>query len=289
MGIRATVDAVRIAHRVSNSVRHASVSAAPVEKKTRGQLRKEHGSSIYVYSHLQTKQVVYSLTPAIKVRRRFSTVQYSSRSLQHRIATAKDQELADPSQNNHALKQLPYNGKQTKPRAIRKDHWYPMAHIEFSPSVADSPQLGLSTFQKLREYRKLHETLWPEEEMKGLTRKERGRKLCNQRANTVADMAAALGKVLPAVETTKKEGEVVVGGRGSKQKESNALPLPQIMATVKWADILDAEFAEAWPKAVVHDTWETLRNNRKMPVYDAEHETRQEESSVADGNGKVVL
>lgn len=40
--------------------------------------------------------------------------------------------------------------------------------------------------------------------------------------------------------------------------------LPEIVATVRWSDLLDAEFAEKWPKAVVHDLWETTRDNRGL-------------------------
>lgn len=197
-------------------------------------------------------------------------------------------------QNNHALRQLPYNGKKTVPRALRKDLWHPMATISFSPTIPNAPELGLSTFQKLREYRKLHELLWPKEEMQGLSRVKRGRKLMDQKANSVADMAAALTKVF---------GEGVTPGKSASKGEqeenkSVAVAAPEeVQATIRWTDILDAEFAESWPKAVVHDLWEAGRNNRRTMVED---DFVQEERTAAaepvipedvrkDETGKIVL
>ncbi|ELR06055.1 hypothetical protein VC83_08136 [Pseudogymnoascus destructans] len=195
--------------RFADKVRNASVSVKP---------EVEHGRQIFVYSHLQTKQVVYSLKQNVK--------------------------------NNKALRQLPYNGKKTVPAALRKDLWSPLARIEFP---AGHSAAGLNAFRMLREYRTLHETQWPKElalDDKGrtLSRKLRGRKLCDQRANSIADISATLGKV------SKVEKEV--GDKAEKGVE-------QISTTVRWSDILDAEYAASWPESVVHDNWETTRNNRR--------------------------
>ena len=77
-----------------------------------------------------------------------------------------------------------------------------------------------------------------------LTRKERGRRLCDQKANSVADIAAVLGLPLPG-------GNAVEAAEGAETK--TAAP-SQIV--VKWSDILDAEFAPTWPDGVVHDVLE---------------------------------
>lgn len=105
----------------------------------------------------------------------------------------------------------------------------------------------------LREYRKLHETQWPDEvalDDKGrtLSKKLRGRKLCDQRANSIADISATLAKVSKAEKT---DGDKLEDG------------VDEITTTVRWSDILDAEYASGWPQTVVHDTWETTRNNRR--------------------------
>jgi hypothetical protein len=153
-------------------------------------------------------------------------------------------------QNNKALRQLPFNGKKTVPAALRKDLWSPLALIEFPAGHSDA---GLNAFRMLREYRRLHETQWPEEfalDDKGrtLSRKLRGRKLCDQRANSIADISATLGKVCKV--------EKPAGDKLEKEVE-------EITTTVRWSDILDAEYAAGWPETVVHDNWETTRNNRR--------------------------
>lgn len=185
-------------------------------------------------------------------------------------------------QNNHALRQLPYNGKKTVPAALRKDLWAPLACINFTEAEAADPlsppqQYGLKTFQKLREYRKLHETQWPKsfaldpKTNRPLTRIERGRRLCDQKANSVADIAAALSAVTLKREVREVEVEVereVEGGKKVVEKELREMKVlePLVNATVQWNDILDAEFAAHWPKTVVHDQWVTTFNNRRAPI-----------------------
>lgn len=117
-------------------------------------------------------------------------------------------------------------------------------------SVSTQTPIGLLAFQKLREYRKLHETAWDPESSVALTsdgkflnRKVRQRKLCDQKANSVADMAAVLEEV----------GELAV--------EKGALSQDQTIE-VRWANLLDAEFAESWSSSVVHDTLSWENNNR---------------------------
>lgn len=168
--------------------------------------------------------------------------------------------LIQTLQNNKALAQLPYNGKKTVPAAMRKDMWLPFAKIEFPDSHA---QTGLDAFRILREYRRLHETQWDpsftlDKDGKPLTRKARGRKLCDQRANSIADMAATLTK-LSSVRR-------MVGGNGKRGQKGIEPVLKEetVSATVRWADIHDAEYAEKWPETVVHDELVMTKNNRRV-------------------------
>ena len=69
--------------------------------------------------------------------------------------------------------------------------------------------------------------------VEALSRRERGRKLMDQKANSVADMAVVLG------------GE---GGEDGGEREGG------VVVEVRWKDLLDAEFAETWPSTVVHDS-----------------------------------
>jgi hypothetical protein len=211
--MRPRTNASEVARRAIQAVASkAQYASKPVvkPKKTIQGPRPEHGQQIFVYNHLQTNQVIYSLTRSLN--------------------------------NNASLRQLPYNGKKTVPRALRKDHWHPLAQITF-PSGHGT--LGLFAFQKLREYRKLHETSWDESfakdaDGKPLTRKARGRRLCDQKANSVADMAA----VLMGLEKEKLE------------------VAERLRVEVRWSDLLDAEFAETWSENVVHDMMGYRRNNR---------------------------
>ncbi|TVY82307.1 hypothetical protein LSUE1_G003179, partial [Lachnellula suecica] len=154
--------------------RHASSAPLPQDPPTI-----ELGRQIFVYNHLQRNHVVYSLTKALK--------------------------------NNKALRQIPYNGKKTVPRALRKDLWAPLATLTFP-----SAPIGLSTLQKLREFRRRHElekAKWQEgdsharrrnlkvynrdeeEEERKKKIKERLEVLVDQKANSVADIAYVLGKL----------------------------------------------------------------------------------------------
>ncbi|KAJ9638998.1 hypothetical protein H2199_006859 [Coniosporium tulheliwenetii] len=172
------------------------------------------GQHIYVYNNFRTNQVVYSLTRSIK--------------------------------NNDALAQLTYTGKNSVPRAIRKDLWRPLLTVSF-PSALQ----GLSAYRKLREFRRLHETTWSDadvaarrqhvllgpgkfrnkdkEEEDGEDwwrdierkpgKKEKKMMLMDQKANSIADLAAVLfaqerqgvqreeGLVKRAEEEAKREKE----------------------------------------------------------------------------------
>ncbi|KAF7879177.1 hypothetical protein EAF04_000375 [Stromatinia cepivora] len=211
-------------------VRYASTTSVTARQPPN---RPEHGEQIYVYNHLQTNQVVYSLTRGMN--------------------------------NNASLAQLPYNGKKTRPAALRKDHWHPMALITFPPGTSSS---GLSAFQKLREYRKRHELSWDpssplfkripgpseseyQKSKTHLTSKLRSRKINDQKANTVADMAAVLKEIRYGSERIGLEG---IGKEG--------------IVEVKWSDLADASYAgegsEVWGEAVLHDTLPWDRNNREI-------------------------
>ncbi|KLU84259.1 hypothetical protein MAPG_03304 [Magnaporthiopsis poae ATCC 64411] len=119
-----------------------------------------HGEKIWVFNNIVTGQVVYSTKPVLD--------------------------------SNRALKQLPFNGKKTKPAKLRKDYWKPMAIIKFQEGDGD---IGRSVLQKLREFRRLHELSWgyQTDEFYAMSKKDRGKALNNQKPNTVADIAAVLG------------------------------------------------------------------------------------------------
>ena len=165
------------------------------------------------------------------------------------------------------MKQLPFVGKKTVPAALRKDLWQPLALMEFPSSVQ-----GLAAYRKLREYRRLHENEYPldiitqtEGKHKGqlLGTKKRGKVLMNQKANSVADMAAVLQQqerqptpeqLERAERRVRKDGRPPAKRGLGKQLSAEAYSMGTVEGVrIRWANLLDAEFAETWPAAVVHD------------------------------------
>ncbi|KIV92944.1 hypothetical protein PV10_04196 [Exophiala mesophila] len=104
--------------------REQSSNAFKQQKKilTRRALRalrqRTHGLDIYAYRHVQTNQVVYSLSRAL--------------------------------QQNHILKQLIFHGKKTVPAEVRRDMWMPYFSMHF-PRHPAGVYAGLLAYQKLRD------------------------------------------------------------------------------------------------------------------------------------------
>lgn len=158
------------------------------------------------------------------------------------------------------MKQLPYNGKKTKPAKLRKDYWAPMAKIELPKG---SGSVGRTVFQKLRELKHLHEVAWDNDtlykqpleyteaenrsaaqrsakgqEFRVLRDKaQRAKALNAQKANSVADIAAVLAGA----------------GPGNKIKEATEHGTDVLMSvTVNWTDVQDMGYAELWSENVTH-------------------------------------
>ncbi|ERF71707.1 hypothetical protein EPUS_05579 [Endocarpon pusillum Z07020] len=175
--------------------RDASSNAAKAERfkesrRIEKALRHEHhGENVYAYAHIGTGQVVYSLTRVMD--------------------------------NNNILRQLVFHGKKTVPASLRRDLWTPYFSLHFPSSYS-----GLLAYHQLRELslqRQLQppdylikttiqtaskeqrakmtreeEEKWDEEHegkpypdghAQMAHRRERARKLMNQKATSVADVA----------------------------------------------------------------------------------------------------
>ena len=148
-------------------------------------------------------------------------------------------------------------GKKTVPAALRKDLWQPMATISFP-----NPPQGREALHKLREYRKLHELSYPLEDFKSeksehalLEKKKRPRWLMNQKANSIADIAA----VLQRQEDKEKAMQQSNGGEETSVEG----------VRISWRNILDAEYAESWPGGVVHDGLDYSRHTAPAPIREA--------------------
>ncbi|PGH03409.1 hypothetical protein AJ79_07375 [Helicocarpus griseus UAMH5409] len=195
--------------RDSLAVRYPNVTSKPIQGKKRNprsraallwrkqevaRLRKAlqrltHGKNIFAYNNIRTNQVIYSL----------------SRSLDE----------------HNVLSQLVYHGKKTVPASLRKDMWTPYFSLHFS-----SASRGLEAYRLLREFSLQRQLAPPEDMIKAsegneylfrqrprdpleaekwdeewkprieashfLGKKMRARILMDQKATSVADVAAVL-------------------------------------------------------------------------------------------------
>jgi hypothetical protein len=126
------------------------------------------------------------------------------------------------------------------------------------------------------------DSLMKDADGKLIPKKKRGRQINDQKANSVADIAAVLGKIGTSegeaiglrspkpqyLPVGKSEGEEGKSEReeDKSEGEENGSPIPKTevlpLVEVKWINILDAELAETWTENVVHDQLQWEKNNR---------------------------
>lgn len=154
-----------------------------------------HGEKIFIFTHMLNGLTVYSLTPVLKAFK--------------------------------ALAQIPFVGKKLKPSKIRKDFWKELAIIQFPEGQG---KVGRRVYHLLRELRTRHMLEWDnsyfyeEETGKSCTKRQRGEKLNNQKANAIADMAAVLGgagksNIVVVKETSLISEETESGAEGRELLE----------------------------------------------------------------------
>ncbi|KAI1131657.1 hypothetical protein F5Y10DRAFT_53606 [Nemania abortiva] len=214
------------------SIRLASTTKRRKDERIEPSFQPGHGEKIFVFNHMLDGMTVYSHNPVLKA--------------------------------NRALKQIPFNGKKLKPSKLRKDYWRPLAMIQFPEGQGE---VGRSVFHRLRECKKLHEYSWDDSVLYGetrrtLTRRERGRSLNDQRANTIADMAAVLGGLGKGNKIVVAEGPAVASlDQETSLQEKNILVVPDegkalVRATVWWSNSLYQNYAKKWTKNVSHELFE---------------------------------
>ncbi|KAJ9154873.1 hypothetical protein NKR23_g2282 [Pleurostoma richardsiae] len=181
-----------------------------------------HGERIWVFNHVGTNQIVYSHKNVMN--------------------------------SNRAMRQIPFNGKNLKPAKLRKDYWKPMAMIQFPAGLG---VVGQNAFQKLREFKRLHELSWgyQTEEFYRKSKRERGEALNDQKANAVADIAAVLsgagrGNKMLLTERDERSSTTEVAGGGAGSGEESA---QLVGATIYWDNLLDRAFARSWSANVRHE------------------------------------
>ena len=174
--------------------------------------------------------------------------------------------------------------------------------VEFPSSVA-----GLEAYRRLREFRRLHEYAYPidlitvkEGDKAGslMPTKQRGKVLMNQKANTVADLAAVLlqfdqGPHDRRIES--KESSAAFWSIRRKHRPGKFIrdPLPAVELAgvngvrIRWANLLDAGYAREWPETVVHHELVQARHVPAFPELQPES-SRQDFSEEGDDSVSLL-
>ena len=177
--------------------------------------------------------------------------------------------------------------------------------VEFPRSIQ-----GLVAYRKLREFRRLHETAYPLETVtqtegphKGqmMGKKQRGKVLMNQKANSVADLAAVLlqqEKEPSQVEIERAERRIANFERLKRQRGGKKVKKPPVSPTdmagvegvrVRWVNQFDAEYAETWPAGVIHDSLQKSRYTAVFPPWVEESSSgNQKNENSRDENAEQV-
>ncbi|KAJ4424280.1 hypothetical protein N0V82_000980 [Gnomoniopsis sp. IMI 355080] len=222
---------VGILDRLSTGVSRTSIRhyAAPRFKKKKHHLTgftPGHGERIFVYNHIENGMIVYSHEPELK------------------------------RDSNKYLSQIPFTVKKQKPAVLRKDYWKPLCMIQFD---AGRGVVGRSVFQKLREFRRLHELEWgwQAEELMKLKKSERGVRIHDQKANAVADIAAVLAGTGRGnlMWTTEPEPAVVEEAATTESAVEDVEASPALSTADATAHSTSAD-AQTGTKAEMSDTTE---------------------------------
>lgn len=162
------------------------------------------------------------------------------------------------SQDTKALAQLPFLGKQTVPATIRKDLWRPLATVSFPHA-----HQGLLAYQALREFRKRHELEWDPAQFQGMSKKQRGRKLRDQKANTVADLAAVLGRQEEVARESEGDREIK-----SEEERSRRARLDEVLKEKKHLRMELAKVAEGSKEEVKVARYRELKRQKMRLMKD---------------------
>ncbi|PYI02824.1 hypothetical protein BO78DRAFT_432533 [Aspergillus sclerotiicarbonarius CBS 121057] len=251
-----------------------------------------HGKNIFAYHNLRTNQVVYSLTRYLEM---MST-----------------------------MKQMIYHGKKTVPARLRKDMWVPYYSVHFNDS-----KIGLRAYHLLREF-SAQRQLAPPKDIITITqewidrscprdpegaknflekyekqignkmpKKHRARAVMDQKATSVADIAAVLeiqeeeikngfadgkrGYLTPTARKRRraarvKEEEVATAQAARvtvleslmsnsqveykiQESTENTATLADHQVKILWRDIHDARMAEKWADRVRHGELDLSRDH----------------------------
>jgi hypothetical protein len=103
--------------------------------------------------------------------------------------------------------------------------------------------MGLGTYQLLREFRKMHETMYEKSITLEKSKRERKYMIMDQKANSIADLAESL-----RIEIARAKEKAPTKDKAEAEEE---VPT-DVNVMVRWRNILDAEYAAEWPASVMH-------------------------------------
>jgi hypothetical protein len=117
------------------------------------------------------------------------------------------------------------------------------------------------------------------EKGKFISKKVRGRKICDQKANSVADIASVLGHL--EVQEVSEEGKKVgIGLKGEGTGEK---------VEVLWNDLNDAEFAETWSENVEHGVWRHHKNTVDLEIVPEGEKEGLSSGAIEPENGERLV
>ena len=135
-----------------------------------------------------------------------------------------------------------------------------------------------------------------------MSTKDRGRVLMDQKANSVADLAAVLlqqesgpdEKMVERSERRRARVEQLKKRKGEKKVKKAPIDARKEFGMgvegvrVFWANLLDAEFAETWPKGVEHGDLRVSRYTAAFPVGPERVEEVVEEKKIEKPKAEEV-
>lgn len=152
-----------------------------------------------------------------------------------------------------------------------------MHETQWDPSLRQKARgIAEGTIHMTPEERKAV-TKYERKNIEKKTRKVLGRLLCNQKANSIADMAVVLGK-MDFIGKEQKETKEIVEVENKEtavDPEAGRVAPDDDPIVVQWQDVSNAEFAQSWPVGVVHDFMEEFAH--AAPGFQPEEEEEEEE------------
>ena len=220
------------------------------------------------------------------------------------MAAADRKDKANGRKKNNVLRQLVYHGKKTIPSTLRKDMWVPYFSVHFHDS-----KVGLRAYHLLREFSMLRQ-LSPPREMITISeqflgqrrprdpeqakefdekyagklgwlmeKKDRARALMDQKATSVADIAAVLAIQEDEINNGFADGKRGYLTQSARRRRREARKAAEQTATLQSSRIANFE------QALSHSSSSSSNSGTEYTVEDVERKS----PVLQDGKGVKAL